>query len=267
MAYDDYETIRFERSGDILTVFISDPAATPDSDFLILDELARLFHDLRNENEARAIVLTGAGQEFYSGLYDAAGSLEGMKNAGVGMVDMGGRGARRTVWDLLDVEVPIVAALNGDAGYLGATIALFCDVIFMSETATISDPHVHLGIVAGDGGVGAWPLAMGPALAKRYLLTGDPVTAQEAARMGLVTHVCPADRVLAEATAFAHRLAARAPLAVRGTKIAINHLIKDTINGAFERGLNLELMTFLSEDMVEALTAAREGRTPKFTGK
>ena len=99
------------------------------------------------------------------------------------------------IWDLLDVHLPIVCALNGHAVGLGASIALLCDVVFMAESATIADPHVRVGIVAGDGGTVAWPLAVGPMLAKRYLLTGDPVPAVEAERLGLVTEVVPDDEV------------------------------------------------------------------------
>src|SRR3954452_8541140 len=97
----------------------------------------------------------------------------------------------------------------------------------MADTATIGDPHVRVGIVAGDGGTAIWPLAVGPALAKEYLLTGDAVRADDALRMGLVNRVVPAAEVLTQATAFAARLADGAPLAVRYTKIAVNKLIKD----------------------------------------
>ena len=84
-----------------------------------------------------------------------------------------------------------MCALNGPAVGLGRRIALLCDVIFMAESATIADPHVRVGLVAGDGGTVAWPLAVGPARAKRYLLTGDPIGAVEAERLGLVTGWCP----------------------------------------------------------------------------
>lgn len=144
---------------------------------------------------------------------------------------------------------------------------LSCDAVFMADTAALRDPHVQIGVVAGDGAAAIWPLTMGPALAKRYLLTGDPITADEAARIGIVTHVCTDDSLLPEATAFAERLAAGAPLAIRGTKMTVNKIVKDAIAGAFEQGLGYEMLTFMSDDMVEALTAARQSRTPTFRGK
>jgi enoyl-CoA hydratase len=137
----------------------------------------------------------------------------------------------------------------------------------MADTATIGDPHVKVGIVAGDGGVAIWPLALGPARAKQYLLTGDPVRAAEAERIGLVNQVVPAADLQTAALAFAQRLAAGAPLAVRYTKLAVNKLVKDALNIAFDTSTALELLTFHSDDHREALAAIREKRPPKFLGR
>jgi len=160
-----------------------------------------------------------------------------------------------------------VAAVNGPAIGLGASIALFCDVILMADDATLADPHVKVGIVAGDGGAVIWPLAVGPARAKQYLLTGDPLTAQEAERIGLVNRVVPAADLDAEAMAFATRLAVGAPLAVRYTKLAVNKLVKQALNVPFDPSTALELLTFLSDDHQEALRAMQEKRAPEFRGR
>jgi enoyl-CoA hydratase len=137
----------------------------------------------------------------------------------------------------------------------------------MADGATIGDPHVKVGVVAGDGGAAIWPLAVGPARAKQYLLTGDPLTAAEAERIGLVNRVVPAADLDREATAFATRLAAGAPLAVRYTKLSVNKLIKDALNVAFDTSTALEIVTFQSEDHQEALAAIREKRPPAFKGR
>jgi enoyl-CoA hydratase len=260
----DFETLTLERVGDVLKVTI----AHPTSDLNAVDErlhrdLTALFAMLRREEEARAVLLTGRGRAFSAGgdfhwfpqLRDMA-RLEALR-----------RDAKQLIWDLLDVELPIVAAVNGHAMGLGASIALFCDVILMADTATIGDPHVKVGIVAGDGGVVIWPLALGPARAKQYLLTGDALSAAEAERIGLVNRVVPAAALADEAMAFATRLAAGAPLAVRYTKLAVNKLVKDALNVAFDASTALELVTFQSEDHREALAAIAEKRPPKFTGR
>jgi len=163
--------------------------------------------------------------------------------------------------------VPIVAALNGPAVGLGASIALLCDVIFMADTASIADPHVRVGIVAGDGGTAIWPLVLGPARAKEFLLTGDKVDAATAERIGLVNRVVPAAELMDAARAFADRLAAGAPLALRYTKLAVNKWIKSVANVAFDVATALEIVTFQSEDHREALAAIREKRKPVFKGR
>ena len=94
------------------------------------------------------------------------------------------REAKQIIWDELDVEIPIVCALNGPAVGLGASIALLCDVIVMADSAAIIDPHVQVGLVAGDGGAAIWPLLVGPLAAKRHLMLGEPLTAAEARAAG-----------------------------------------------------------------------------------
>ncbi|HXC51288.1 MAG TPA: enoyl-CoA hydratase-related protein [Candidatus Limnocylindrales bacterium] len=259
-----FETIRFERNGDVLVATIdrkdSDLNAVND---VLHEDLTRLFRELRQETIARAVLLTGRGKAFSAG-GDFAWFPQLQEP---GRMDALRRDAKQLIWDLLDVEIPIVAAVNGHAMGLGASIALLCDVIFMADTATIGDPHVRVGIVAGDGGTAIWPLAVGPALAKQYLLTGDPVSAEDAQRMGLVNRVLPAAELLDGAMAFARRLAAGAPLAVRYTKIAVNKLIKDALNISFDTSTALEIVTFQSEDHAEALAALREKRKPVFHGR
>ena len=264
MTADDFATLRLERVGQVLRVTIDHPSSPLNAvDDRLHQDLTALFAGLKRENEARAILLTGRGRTFSAGgdfawfpALQEPGRLEALR-----------RDAKQLIWDLLDVEVPIVAAVNGHAMGLGASIALLCDVIFMADTATIGDPHVKVGIVAGDGGAAIWPLAVGPARAKEYLLTGDTLTAAEAERIGLVNHVVQAAELDAAAMTFAARLAAGAPLAVRYTKLAVNKLVKDALNVAFDTSTALELLTFRSEDHQEALAALREKRPPVFKGR
>ena len=203
MNENDFSCLRFERhdaadggGGEVLEVVID----RADSRFNAVNgelhhELTHLFPLLQAERSARAVLLTGTGPAFSAGgdfgwfptLQDRT-TLENLR------LD-----ARQMIFDLLDVHLPIVAAVNGHAMGLGASLALLCDVIFMARSATIGDPHVKVGIVAGDGGTLAWPMAIGPARAKQYLLTGDPVTAEEAERIGLVNGVVDDDELHATA--------------------------------------------------------------------
>jgi enoyl-CoA hydratase len=258
-----YGGVLFERLGAVLRVTIDNPRSELNTvDAELHAELARLFRELRREDEARAIILTGSGRAFSAGGdFGWFGRIDDIAE-----IEKVRRDGKQIVWDLLDLEVPIVAAVNGPAIGLGASLALLCDVILMADTATIADPHVRVGIVAGDGGAAIWPLAVGPARAKQYLLTGDSVPALEAERIGLVNRVVPADRLQEEALTFAERLAAGAPLAIRHTKIAVNKLVKEALNVAFDYSTAAEMLTMASADHKEAVKAIKEKRTPVFKG-
>jgi enoyl-CoA hydratase len=261
--YDGYSSIQFERAGDVLRVTLANPRNKVNAvDGEMHAELVRLFEELKTERAARAVLLTGAGRAFSAG-----GDFAWMSSTTTDDLYELRREGKQIVWNLLDVEVPIVAAVNGPAVGLGATLALLCDAVFMAQDAIVSDPHVQVGIVAGDGGAALWPLALGPVLAKRYLLTGDPLSAAEAERLGLINRAVPGDDLGAEALAFAQRLAAGAPLAVRYTKLAVNQLLKQAMTTAFDYSTALELVTFVSADHKEALQAMREKRPPRFEGR
>lgn len=267
-----FDCIRFDRHEldgvETLEVIIDRPGTSPQERMNAVDEtlhveLARLFAALRREQSARAVLLTGHGDAFSAGgdftwfptLQDRT-ALERVR------ID-----AKQLIYDLLDLHLPLVCAVTGHAMGLGATIALLCDTIFMAGSATIGDPHVRVGIAAGDGGTIAWPLAVGPARAKQYLLTGDPVTASEAERIGLVNFVVEDALVRDEALAFAQRLAAGAPLAIQATKTAVNAWMKASAIQAFDQAAAFEIGTFGTADHREALAAMAERRPPRFEGR
>lgn len=261
----NFEFIALERlDGDVLKVTIDRPGSDLNAVHGRLhSELADLMNVLKREREARCIVLTGSGKAFSAGgdygwfpTLQEDGGLEHLRQE-----------AKNLIWDMLDIQVPIVAAVNGHAMGLGASIALLCDVVFVAQSALLGDPHVTVGVVAGDGGTVIWPLAIGPALAKQYLLTGDPITADEAHRIGLINFVTPDEECLGRAVEFAGRIAAKAPMAVQFTKLAVNKLLKDAANAAFDVATALEIITFDSADHVEALSALAEKRAPVYKGR
>lgn len=259
-----FEYLRLERDGHVLIVTIDRPDDPLNRiDERLHHELTALFPLLQREREARAILLTGSGRAFSAG-GDFAWFPELQAPGQLPALHLDGKAL---IWDLLDVHLPIVCALNGHAVGLGASIALLCDAVFMCNSATLADPHVKVGVVAGDGGTVAWPLAVGPLVAKRFLLTGDPVSAGQAERLGLVTEAVPDGELLEKALAFAHRLAAGAPLAIQGTKQAINAGIKAALTQSFDLATALEMGTFHSEDHREALAAIAEKREPRFEGR
>jgi enoyl-CoA hydratase/carnithine racemase len=233
-------------------------------DYEMHTELERVFREIGEDEEIQALVLTGAGKAFCAG-GDAKAMEDGTFQPVGPRTPL--RAVRTLLHNLLEVEQPIVAAVNGDAAGLGANIALYCDIVIASETARLADTHVRMGLVAGDGGVIIWPLLIGWARAKEYLLTGDWITGKEAAEIGLVNRAVPPDQVLPAAIEWAERFAAGAPMALRWTKYAMNKILRDQLNVALDVSTFLEATTLHSEDLKEAVAAFFEKREPQFKGR
>ena len=251
-----------EKADTIATVTLNRPDKLNAFNWEMHQELDDVFVDLGRDEEVNAIVLTGAGKAFSAG-----GDIQAMQDKGNQPTAFGLPGIGRSlIRNLLEVPQPIIAAVNGDAVGLGATVALFCDVIIASETARIGDPHVRVGLVAGDGGAIIWPALVGVAKAKEFLMTGDLIPAREAERIGLVNKVVLPGEVLSSATDMARRLASGATWAIRWTKFSINKQLRAQMNMILDTSLALESLTFLSEDHKEAVAAFLEKRRPNFKG-
>lgn len=262
--YSAYEFLDVSTDDGVATITLNRPERRNAAHDPMHRELETIFTDVGEDDSIRAIVLTGAGQTFCAG-GDAASMDSGEFNPTGPRIPF--NGVRRLVNHMLDVEQPIIGAVNGDAAGLGATIALLCDVTYVAESARIGDTHVKMGLVAGDGGAVIWPALIGMARAKQYLFTGDWISGTEAERIGLVNFALPADQVLTEATAFARRMAEGAPMAIRWTKYSMNKLLRDQVNLALDTSMFLEAATMGTEDLQEAASAFLEKRQPKFQGR
>ena len=166
----------------------------------------------------------------------------------------------------LSIRPPIIAAVNGDAIGLGATMALFCDLVLVAEHARIGDPHVKAGIVAGDGGAILWPLLLGPHRGKEVLMFGDLMSAKQALAMGLVNRVLPGSELAAETERWALRLAKGPRVAIEFNKRLANAEILDRVNRLLDSSLAMEALTFETRDHREAVKAFIEKREPVFGG-
>jgi enoyl-CoA hydratase len=237
MVYDVTDVLRVDADGPVRIVTLNRPEQLNAFDDELHEQFARLWAFVEADLEAQAVVLTGAGRAFCAG-----GSIDDFDRFRVDFAARrrSMRNARRIVDELLNVHVPVVAAVNGPAVGLGATLSTLCDIVFIAEETYLADPHVAVALVAGDGAAVTWPAHTGLLRAKRYLLTGDRIPAAEAVAIGLATEAVPGDRVLADAIAFAHRLAELPPQAVQETKAILNQTLRRNAVGALGYGLAAE---------------------------
>lgn len=262
--YEGYETLLVSRKGKIVTVSLNRPEQMNATDAKMHQELERVFPEIGRDPDANVVILTGEGRAFSAGgdistlrttVDDPARWNESMREA------------RALLYGIVDCDRPIIAKINGHAMGVGATLALFCDIIIAKDTAKIGDPHVNVGLVAGDGGSIIWPELIGYARAKKYLLTGEPITGKEAAEIGLITEAVPADELDERVAFYANKIANGASTAIRLTKKSINLGLRQKLDALIDAHLGYETMSYRSKDHCEALDAFLEGRPAVFTGR
>jgi enoyl-CoA hydratase len=230
-------------------------------------ELGNLFDVVSTCDDVRVVVLTGAGKQFSTG-----GNVRKMADRAQGDDDVArfSLGSsinylKRMYRNLLAVDQPVIASVNGHAVGAGTTLALHCDIVLASEEAKFGDPHVKRGLVAS-AGPGIWSLMTSLNLAKEYLLTGDLLPASEAHRIGLVNHLYAPEALEAETLALATKLAEGAPLAIQWTKRLLNRSTNRQMIDLLQDGIAHELLTFDTEDHVEGVHSFLERRDPVFRG-
>ncbi|HEY2870291.1 MAG TPA: enoyl-CoA hydratase-related protein [Reyranella sp.] len=263
MDYSSYRYIRAERRGKILTLTLDNPPMNT-VQMELHNELSRIFLDVQVDHECDVVVLTGAGDVFSAG-----GDIPNMQRR-IDDPELFNRKnveMKRIVFGLIELEKPIICRINGDCFGLGATIALLCDIVVAVDTARLCDPHVKMGYVAGDGGAIIWPQLVGFARAKQYLLFGDPLTAVEAERIGLINYVVPTTELDAKVDKLADRLAQGATKAIRWTKTVVNLQLRQIAHAQLDASLAYEALTNIGPDHQEAVNAFKEKRRPKFTGR
>jgi enoyl-CoA hydratase/carnithine racemase len=257
--------LRVDRGADGVAVLTLD---NPGQRNAMSDEMTRSWvaavADLKDDRDLRCVVVTGAGSAFCSG-----GNTSWIASEPDATVD----DLRRRMlpfyraWlSIRDLEVPTIAAVNGAAIGAGLCLALACDIRYAASRARLGVPFVKLGMHSGMAGTWLLPDVVGSAHARDLLLTGRIVDADEALRLGLVSRVIEVEGFLDEVLATAREIAATAPIASRLTTVAL----RDGGHADFESAVQWEALaqpvTLASRDLQEGIAAAREKRTPRFTG-
>jgi enoyl-CoA hydratase len=217
-------------------------------------KLTEVWGKLAVDPEVRAVLLCGAG-----GAFSAGGDADWLYPVATDQVERERSltEAKRLFGEMVRFPQPIVAAVEGAAVGLGSSIASMCDLVVMGESAFFIDPHVALGVVAGDGAVATWPFLMSMMRAKEFLYTGAKISAQQALELGLACRVVPDDKVQEEARALADRLAKLPAAALRATKRALNMQIERASIGVMDYACAAEAETFTLPEFQEKLAKMR----------
>lgn len=255
MKYDLPDELTVSADGPVRIVTINRPDQLNAVNQALHWALANVWRQLSADREARVVILTGAGRTFCAGgdfdwistfPEDPAGRYESIREGA------------QIIEEMLRFPLPVIAAVNGAAVGLGASIAILCDIVLISERAHLADPHISVGLVAGDGGAAFWPLLTPIMRSREYLFTGDRIPAARAVELGLATRTCPPDELLPEARRLAERLAKQPPQALQGTKRIVNMHLSRALGGAVQAGFAAEEATMESEEHRRRLLALRQ---------
>ena len=256
-----YTTIEIEKRGDgVVIARLNRPEKLNAVNAAMHRELAALPLDANRDPDVRVLVLTGAGRAFCAGGDFSADRDEPMGGSYLNSLNE----ARLIVDNWLDLEKPAIAAVNGYALGLGATVALLSDVVYAGKSGVLGDTHVNMGIGAGDGGGVLWPMLIGPSRAKYYLMTGEHISAEAAAAMGLIHAAVEDDELMPTALGLAERLANGPIRAISASKVPVNKWVKFVSNLVLPVSLAMEGLTMSGGEASEAQAAFREKRQPRF---
>jgi len=258
-----FENLLLERDGSIAIVTINRPRVLNALNTPTMDELAAAMRELAADESVRAIVLTGSGEKaFVAG----ADINELAVQSPVGGRDHAQRGQR--VLDAIEqLGKPVIAAINGFALGGGCELAMACTIRIAADTARLGQPEINLGLIPGYAGTQRLTRLVGRGVALEILLTGDPITAAEAHRIGLVNRVVPAAELMNEAKKLAHQLASKAPVAARFIIDAVNRGADLPLAHAQVYETTLFGLVAATEDMREGTNAFLEKRKPEWKGR
>jgi enoyl-CoA hydratase len=261
-----YELIKTEMDDKgILTVTLNRPEKRNGFIQAWHGELIEIWEKVNIDDRVRCVIFTGAGKAFCAG--GDVGAFPAVKLDPMQKTLNWLRDVKTTVTRIMECDKPIIAKVNGAAVGLGSSLVAACDVSFISDQAVIGDTHVKFGLVAADGGSALWGLLMGVNRQKEYLWSGELMSGQKAAELGLCNHCVPAadlDRTVQE---YAEMIAALPPRAVQWTKRAINAPLINQVSANFDAAVPLEVMSAQTEDHLEAASAFREKRKGIYKGR
>jgi enoyl-CoA hydratase len=254
--YDAYEHLKVTQDGPVLTISLNNPPMNPIAGPRHR-ELSTIFREIDRDDSVKVAVLTAEGEVFSAG-GDIKAIVRRHEEKDYESWPVTVAEACEITYSLLACKKPIVARINGNCLGLGASVALMCDITVIVDDAVIGDPHVKIGLTAGDGGALIWPQHIGFARARSYLLLGEDVPAKVAAEIGLVSHCVPRDELDETVNRIVQKLVRLPGPGVQTTKQVINKVLQRNFDGLVEASLGLETMALLGPEHRDAVFALRD---------
>ncbi len=257
----NYQTILFEITDSIARISMNIPETRNALGLEMRTELLGAFNRIREDDSIKAVILTGEGKVFSSG-----GDIRTFEGLTPVATRLRLKQGKQVIQAMVELEKPIIGAVDGYAVGAGASIALACDILIASEEAKFGISFVKIGAVPDLGAFYFWPLRVGVAKAKELMWTGDLIDAREAERLGLVNRVVPSERLAEEVSAFASRLAQGPSQSYAMIKAALNRW-PASLNTMLEMESTMQAVAFSSRDFEEGRKAFLEKRKPVFKGQ
>jgi len=258
----DFETIGVDREEEISFITLNRPESRNAIDMKMRKELVAAIDEIDEDKEARVLVITGAGSSFCSG-----GDVKTMAG-----LDLVGRKERiqilhEVITKIQNIEKPVIAAVNGVAFGAGCSLVMASDLVIASEEASFSQAFLKVGLVPDCGAMFFLPRLLGLARTKELFFTGDVLDARRAEELGLINRVVPADSLMSEVKAMAHKLISAAPLAMGLTKKILHKAMETSLSALLDYEVYAQGLCMQTEDHQEGIRAFKEKRGPKFVGR
>jgi enoyl-CoA hydratase len=258
-----FETILYEKKDNVAWITLNRPDKRNAQNQELRGEVMTALDDARTDDEVLVMVVTGAGDKAFSAGADIGNFLD----ATAVSVITSNKGARRIYNFIREIPKPVIAMVNGMALGGGCELAMSCDMIIASENARFGQPEINVGVIPGGTGTQILPRLVGEKKAREMIFTGDPISAEEALRWGLINKVVPADKLRETVEEIIGKLKSKSPAILKFAKLAVNKSLETTLSAGIECEADLFAMCFGTQDQKEGAKAFFEKRPPQYTGK
>ena len=258
-----FETIIYEKKENVAWITLNRPEKFNAQNQTLRSEVMAALEDAKDDDEVQVIVLTGAGDRAFSAGADINMFLDWTTVS----VITSTKGTKRPYTFMREIPKPVIAMVNGLALGGGCELAMACDIIIASENARFGQPEISVGVIPGGVGTQMLPRLVGEKKAKEMIFTGDPISAEEALRLGLVNKVVPADKLRETVDEVIKKLKSKSPAILKFAKLAVNKSLDTPLSVGVECEADLFAMCFGTQDQKEGAKAFFEKRPAKYTGK